>query len=77
MASILRSSSASLRSAAHASATRSLSTAAHYFPNEPSGPQLKTQIPGPNNQKATAELNEVFDIRSLNLMADYEKSVGN
>ncbi|KAL1851167.1 4-aminobutyrate transaminase [Paecilomyces lecythidis] len=83
MASILRSSSASLRSAARVPAARSLSTAAPlraaqpYFPNEPAGPQLKTPIPGPNNQKVTAELNEIFDIRSLNMMADYEKSVGN
>ncbi|KAA8893698.1 4-aminobutyrate transaminase gata, partial [Sphaerosporella brunnea] len=44
---------------------------------EPSGPSVRTAIPGPVGQKATAELDEVFDTRSLNMMCDYEKSVGN
>ncbi|KAK2801708.1 hypothetical protein FQN50_007622 [Emmonsiellopsis sp. PD_5] len=48
-----------------------------FFPNEPSEPTIKTSIPGVKNQQATAELNEIFDIRSLNMMANYEKSVGN
>lgn len=70
-----------LRSFARLPAIRSLTTTpqlrASYFPTEPSGPQLATTIPGPNNKKATEELDQVFDVRSLNLLTDYSKSVGN
>src|SRR4051812_25162947 len=48
-----------------------------FFPNEPSGPSVKTEIPGPKSKVAIAELDEVFDTRSLNMICDYEKSVGN
>jgi 4-aminobutyrate aminotransferase/(S)-3-amino-2-methylpropionate transaminase len=44
---------------------------------EPAGPSVSTAIPGPVAQKAAAELDEVFDTRSLNMMCDYSKSVGN
>jgi hypothetical protein len=44
---------------------------------EPAGPSVTTAIPGPVAQKAAAELDEVFDTRSLNMMCDYSKSVGN
>jgi 4-aminobutyrate aminotransferase / (S)-3-amino-2-methylpropionate transaminase len=47
------------------------------FPGEPEGPVVKTEIPGPNAKAAIAELNEVFDTRSLNMLTDYQKSVGN
>ena len=70
-----------LRSFARPPATRSLTTTpqlrAIYFPTEPSGPKLATAIPGPNNKKATEELDQVFDVRSLNLLTDFSKSVGN
>jgi 4-aminobutyrate aminotransferase/(S)-3-amino-2-methylpropionate transaminase len=48
-----------------------------YFPNEPAGPVVKTAIPGPQDKKAIAELDKVFETRSLNMLADYQKSVGN
>ncbi|KAH8819131.1 4-aminobutyrate aminotransferase-like protein [Xylogone sp. PMI_703] len=48
-----------------------------FLPDEPSGPVLKTEIPGPQSQKAIAELNKVFDTRSLNMLASYQKSYGN
>lgn len=48
-----------------------------FFPNEPSGPTVQTEIPGPLQKKAIAELDKVFDTRSLNMLADYTKSVGN
>lgn len=48
-----------------------------YFADEPTAPSVRTAIPGPKNQAAAKELSEVFDTRSLNLLADYEKSVGN
>ena len=44
---------------------------------EPGGPTVKTAIPGPNSKKLTEELNEIFDIRNLYMMADYTKSKGN
>lgn len=48
-----------------------------YFPNEPSGPHVQTAIPGPKSQKAIKNLDRVFDTRSLNMLANYEKSLGN
>ncbi|RFU33206.1 hypothetical protein B7463_g3099, partial [Scytalidium lignicola] len=53
------------------------SAAKPFFPDEPSGPILKTAIPGPESQKAIAELHKVFDTRSLNMLANYQKSYGN
>lgn len=55
------------------SATRSSSI----FPNEPSGPTVKTEIPGPQSKTYIQDLHEVFDTRSLNMLTDYTKSVGN
>jgi 4-aminobutyrate aminotransferase/(S)-3-amino-2-methylpropionate transaminase len=34
-------------------------------------------MPGPKNQAAAAELDEVFDVRSLNMLTDFHQSVGN
>lgn len=48
-----------------------------YFPDEPSAPIIKTAIPGPNSKKALTDLDRVFDTRSVNMLADYEKSYGN
>lgn len=48
-----------------------------FFPNEPRGPYIRTAIPGPEGKKAIAELDRVFDIRSLNMMANYQNSFGN
>lgn len=83
MASIFRYST-KLRSAARLPAARALSTTAHlraeksYFPNEPTAPTVVTSsFPGAKNKAAAAELNEVFDVRSLNMLADYNQSHGN
>ncbi|KAJ5586363.1 4-aminobutyrate aminotransferase [Penicillium hetheringtonii] len=83
MASILRC-SPKLRTAARVPAARALSSTARlraaekpYFPNEPSAPSLSTAIPGPKNKAAAAELDEVFDVRSLNMLTDYQQSIGN
>ncbi|KAJ5665086.1 uncharacterized protein N7477_007534 [Penicillium maclennaniae] len=83
MASVLRS-GAKLRTAARVSAVRTLSTTTRlraaeksFFPNEPTAPSVQTSIPGPKNKAAAAELDEVFDVRSLNMLADYSQSVGN
>src|ERR1700761_5510424 len=48
-----------------------------FFPDEPAGPIVKTAIPGPITKKAIEDLDKVFDTRSLNMMANYQKSLGN
>jgi len=48
-----------------------------FFPSEPSGPRLRTSIPGPESKKAIEHLDKTFDIRSLNMMANYQNSFGN
>jgi 4-aminobutyrate aminotransferase/(S)-3-amino-2-methylpropionate transaminase len=48
-----------------------------FFPDEPSAPIVKTAIPGPESKKAIEELDKVFDTRSLNMLANYQKSYGN
>jgi 4-aminobutyrate aminotransferase / (S)-3-amino-2-methylpropionate transaminase len=50
---------------------------ASFFPDEPSAPVVRTAIPGPESKKGAEELNKVFDVRSYNMMANYEKSRGN
>lgn len=47
------------------------------FHGEPTGPSVKTQIPGPKSSKAIERLTKVFDTRSLNMIADYRESKGN
>lgn len=44
---------------------------------EPSAPSVKTEIPGPKAKEQTADLDKVFDTRSLNMLTDYNASVGN
>lgn len=51
--------------------------ASSLFQGEPSGPALKTEIPGPKSKKHTEDLHKVFDTRSLNMLTDYKKSKGN
>ncbi|KAI0377826.1 4-aminobutyrate aminotransferase [Hypomontagnella monticulosa] len=48
-----------------------------YFAGEPDAPVVKTEIPGPASKEYIAKLDQVFDTRSLNMLADYTKSVGN
>lgn len=48
-----------------------------YFPDEPTGPVIRTEIPGPKSKEAIKELDRVFDTRSLNMMANYQNSFGN
>ncbi|EKV12862.1 4-aminobutyrate transaminase [Penicillium digitatum] len=83
MSSVFRASTR-LRSVARLPAARALSTTASlraaekpYFPNEPTAPSVSGAIPGPKNQAAAIELDEVFDVRSLNMLTDYNQSVGN
>lgn len=73
-----------LRSAARLPAARCLSSSAQlraaekpYFPNEPAGPKMVTSFPGPSNKEAADKLDKIFDSRSLNMLSDYSKSIGN
>lgn len=80
MASILRSNVARATRVpgSRAFATSSLRAASQpFFPNEPSGPTVKSAIPGTNDKKAIEKLEKVFDVRSLNMIANYQQSVGN
>nr|OQO29140.1 4-aminobutyrate aminotransferase [Rachicladosporium sp. CCFEE 5018] len=55
----------------HSSAEESL------FPGEPSGPSIRTQIPGPKAMAAIGKLDQTFETRSLNMMCNYQDSFGN
>lgn len=44
---------------------------------EPKAPSVKTEIPGPVSKAQTADLDKVFDTRSLNMLTDYKTSIGN
>lgn len=48
-----------------------------FYGGEPAAPVMRTQFPGPRGQKLARELDKVFDTRALNVLADYNKSVGN
>ncbi len=48
-----------------------------YYAWEPEGPSVKTAIPGPKSKAAIAELDKVFDTRSLNMLTDFRNSSGN
>lgn len=62
------------RTAPAATATK---LAKAFFVSEPSEPTVKTKIPGPESTKYINELDKVFETRSLNMMTDYTKSIGN
>ncbi|PBP24890.1 4-aminobutyrate aminotransferase [Diplocarpon rosae] len=66
-------------SAAAAAAVKPSEPSSHapFFSNEPAGPTIKTTIPGPKNKAAIEDLDKVFDTRSLNMLANYEESLGN
>lgn len=44
---------------------------------EPKTHSVKTEIPGPKAKEQIADLDKVFDTRSLNMLTDYKSSVGN
>ncbi|KAL1602453.1 4-aminobutyrate transaminase [Paraconiothyrium brasiliense] len=64
-------------SAAAASAVAPNNSTPALFPDEPSGPIIRTEIPGPKSKDAVERLGKVFDTRSLNMMANYNQSYGN
>ena len=48
-----------------------------FFPEEPRQPAVQTEIPGAKAREAIARLDKIYDTRSLNMMANYDKSFGN
>lgn len=69
-----------VRQASAAAALKSSTPDRHeqpFFPDEPAGPIVRTEIPGPKSKEAIAHLDRVFDTRSLNMMANYQNSFGN
>lgn len=68
------------RNAAVAAAVKSYASdlaSQPFFPDEPSAPIVTGAIPGPKSKAAIANLDRVFDTRSLNMMANYQNSFGN
>ncbi|KAJ4304155.1 4-aminobutyrate transaminase [Collariella sp. IMI 366227] len=57
--------------------TASARAMSSFYDWEPKGPSVKTEIPGPKSKAAIAELDKVFDTRSLNMLTDYSKCAGN
>ncbi|KIV99928.1 4-aminobutyrate aminotransferase [Verruconis gallopava] len=47
------------------------------FPGEPNSPTVKSTIPGPKSSEVIRRLTKVTDTSSLNMIADYKKSIGN
>ncbi|XP_053625682.1 4-aminobutyrate aminotransferase, mitochondrial [Plodia interpunctella] len=54
--------------------TRALGTSVQ---NEPSNPCIHTPVPGPKTQELFKELNSLQQAQSVQLFADYDKSIGN
>uniref|UniRef100_A0A6M2DCA7 (S)-3-amino-2-methylpropionate transaminase n=1 Tax=Xenopsylla cheopis TaxID=163159 RepID=A0A6M2DCA7_XENCH len=52
-------------------------TATSLVNGEPDGPIIKTAVPGPKSQALIAELNNLQQVGSVQLFADYTKSIGN
>jgi 4-aminobutyrate aminotransferase / (S)-3-amino-2-methylpropionate transaminase len=57
---------------------RRFASVAPFVKGEPEGPSIKTsEIPGPVAIEKIKALDEIFDTRALNMLCDYEKSLGN
>ncbi|CAG9862512.1 unnamed protein product [Phyllotreta striolata] len=44
---------------------------------EPSGPSMKTSIPGPNSLELMSKLKNVYNLGAIQYIVNYEKSIGN
>ena len=48
-----------------------------FFSEEPRQPMIQAEAPGPRAREAIARLDRIYDTRSLNMMANYNASLGN
>lgn len=77
-AGVLQRSVVSSRSFSSAGAVRFAVASKPFHKDEPAGPVLKTEsIPGPESSRCIDELNKSFETRSVNMVVDYTKSLGN
>lgn len=56
---------------------RLYATDVRYFANEPTRPVIVTNIPGPAAKRTLSEIDKVFDTNNVNMVTDFDKSVGN
>lgn len=54
-----------------------VSSAPSYIAGEAQGPKIVTTIPGPAALAAKDEMGKLQDVRAVNMMVDYDKSLGN
>lgn len=47
------------------------------MPNEPSGPNVKTEIPGPRSKELLNDISKYQQAGSIQIFVDYDKSIGN
>lgn len=48
-----------------------------YFPEEPTGPAMKTAVPGPETKSKLAQLSTVYDTKAAFFVTDFYNSLGN
>ncbi|XP_072386731.1 4-aminobutyrate aminotransferase, mitochondrial-like [Diabrotica undecimpunctata] len=56
---------------------RGNASVANFVPEEPSGPSMKTDIPGPKSKQLMKQLSNVYNLGSTQYLVNYEKSSGN
>ena len=66
-----------MATAATAAVNSSNGTEQALFQGEPAGPTVKGQIPGPKAVKAIERLSKIFDTQNVNMMVNYDESLGN
>ncbi|OWA53240.1 4-aminobutyrate aminotransferase, mitochondrial [Hypsibius exemplaris] len=66
-----------VRQAHQAAAARVVEKAQSIVDGEPSGPVVRTKVPGPQSIAMQKELSQLQNSKAVQFFADYEKSVGN
>lgn len=47
------------------------------FVSEPTAPSIRTAVPGPATHRIKEDLDVVIDARTVQMVIDYDKSIGN